>query len=116
PLPETLWLLADALRIAGRKSDAAAVEVRLQREGAIHDPRTYSLFLATRGSDAAKALQLAEAELDARQDVLSFDALAWAQSAAGDMASALRNSKRALASGTEEARLFLHAGLIARAA
>ena len=116
PLPETQWLLADALRVAGRKSDAAAAEVRLQREGAIHDPRTYSLFLATQGYDAAKALQLAEAELDARQDVHSFDALAWAQSAAGDIASARHNSKRALASGTEDARLFLHAGLIARAA
>jgi tetratricopeptide (TPR) repeat protein len=116
PLPETQWLLADALRIAGRNSDAAAAEVRLQREGATHDPRTYSLFLSTRGYDAAKALQLAEAELDARQDVLSHDALAWAQAAAGDIVSALRNSQRALASGIEDARLFLHAGLIARAA
>jgi tetratricopeptide (TPR) repeat protein len=116
PLPETQWLLADALRVAGRNSDAAAAEVRLQREGATQDPRTHSLFLATRGYDAAKALQLAEAELDARQDVLSYDALAWAQSAAGDMASARRNSKCALAAGTEDARLFLHAGLIARAA
>jgi tetratricopeptide (TPR) repeat protein len=116
PLPETQWLLADALRIGGRNSDAAAAEVRLQREGASHDPRTYSLFLATRGYSASKALKLAEAELEARQDVLSYDALAWAQAAAGNIASARHNSKRALASGTEDARLFLHAGLIARAA
>lgn len=116
PLPETQWLLADALRAAGRNSDAVTAEVKLKGEGALQDPRTYSLFLATRGHDAAKALQLAEAELDVRQDVLSYDTLAWAQAAAGDIASAHRNSKRALAAGTEDARLFLHAGLIARAA
>lgn len=116
PLPEAQWLLVDALRVAGRNPEAAAAEARLQREGAACDPRTYALFLATRRTDPAKALQLAGAELDIRQDVFSYDALAWAQYATGDIESARHNSIRALAAGTEDARLFLHAGLIARAA
>lgn len=116
PLPETKWLLADALRIAGRESESAVVELELEREGALHDGRTSALFLATRGRQTTKALQLAEAELRVRQDVFSFDALAWAQYATGDIASARRYSQRALEAGTNDARLFLHSGLIASAA
>lgn len=116
PLPDTKWLLADALRAVGDESAAGAVELELQREGAQHDPRTYALFLATRGYQTTKALQLAEAELRVRQDVFTFDTLAWAQYAAGDIASARSNSQRALAVGTNDARLVLHSALIARAA
>ncbi len=116
PLPDNLWLLADALRASGDIPAAEAVEVQLARTGAIDDPRTYSLFLASRGKDAARALQFAVAEMSARQDIFTYDALAWAQMASGQVEKARENIGRALAEGTQDGRLFYHAGAIAAAA
>ena len=115
PQPECQWWLADALRAAGREADAAAVESRLLKRGAIEDPRTFALFLATRRAEPATALRLARAGLAERADALSHDALAWAALAAGDTAAAADAMRAALAAGTRDARLFLHAGGIALA-
>src|SRR6266487_6768956 len=49
PLPEYQWALAEALRDAGRKSEALNVEQLLKQTGAANDPRTYALYLATGG-------------------------------------------------------------------
>jgi len=116
PLPENLWALADALRAAGNIPEAQAVEAQLGKTGATTDPRTYSLYLASRRQDAALALRLASAELESRQDVFTYDALAWAQVASGDVAQARENIRRALAVGTRDGRLYYHAGAIAAAA
>ncbi len=113
PLPETLWTLADALRAAGRNAEAEQVEARLAATGPANDPRTYALFLATRGSRPAEARQLAEEELKARRDVYTHDAHAWTQFAAGDAAGAWQSMRAALAHDTQDARLFFHAALIA---
>ena len=116
PLPEYEWVLSEALRAANHDGQALAVEAKLKRRGARDDPRTYSLFLSTRGEDAGAALQLAKHELDTRQDVFTFDALAWASLAAGNVADARAAMNRALAEGTQDARLFYHAAVIAQAA
>jgi len=116
PLPEYQWALAEGLRAAGREPEAAKVEARLQVSGAVNDPRTFSLFLATRGKDTATAVNLAEAEMDQRQDVFTQDALAWALAADGRVAEALPHMKLALAEGTEDGRLFFHAAVIAHRA
>ncbi|MDX2033046.1 MAG: hypothetical protein SF339_20380 [Blastocatellia bacterium] len=113
PLPEYLWTLADALRAAGRTDEAAQVEARLAASGPANDPRTFALFLATRGQEAATALKLAEEELRQRGDVYTLDAHAWAQLAAGNPADAWKTMKAALARNTQDARLFLHAAIIA---
>lgn len=84
--------------------------------GRNNDPRTFALFLSTRGADAATALELARGELADRQDVFTRDALAWAQLQSGDLEGARENIALALAEGTEDARLFYHAGAIAAAA
>jgi tetratricopeptide (TPR) repeat protein len=112
PLPEYQWTLADALRASGRTEDAAAVERELVARGRTSDPRTVALYLATRGEDASTALSLAEAELDVRADVFTLDAQAWALAASGRTVEALTIINRALAAGTADARLFLHAGVI----
>ena len=49
PLPEFQWALADTLRAAGRAEEAAKVEATLMQTGMQSDPRTFALFLATRG-------------------------------------------------------------------
>jgi tetratricopeptide (TPR) repeat protein len=113
PLPEYQWALADALSAANRGADAEEVERRIAATGAANDPRSYSLFLATRGRDPDVALRLAEEELKVRRDVYTLDALAWAQSAKGDAAESWKTMRSALALGTEDARLYLHAAAIA---
>ena len=116
PLPEYQWTLADALRQQGLDAQAEQVEQELLSRGATSDPRTLALYLATRGVDAAKALTLAEEELRERADVHTLDAHAWALAANGRIDDAARVMKRALAEGTEDGRLFLHAGVIDGAA
>jgi tetratricopeptide (TPR) repeat protein len=116
PLPEYQWTLADALRAAGRSEEAAVVERDLEATGERSDPRTLALFLATRRHRTGFALQLAERELDVRADAFTLDAYAWALAAEGRLPEAGAAMKRALAAGTEDARLFLHAASIAAAA
>lgn len=117
PLPEFLWALADHLEARQLPAEAAPFEQALQRTGRRADPRTLALYLATtRRGDPADALRLARAELDVRQDVFTWDALAWSQFAAGEVAPARESMRHALAEGTRDGRLFLHAAVIAAAA
>jgi len=113
PLPEYQWALADALRAAGRSCEARSVEGLLRRRGATSDPRTLSLYLATRGEETDLAVRLAEQELNTRGDVFTHDALAWALSAAGRHEEAHARMQHALATGTIDSRLLLHAAVIA---
>jgi tetratricopeptide (TPR) repeat protein len=112
-LPEYQWTLADALREAGKSQAAEEIERNLLRNGAMNDPRTLALYLATRGQQAQQALKLAEDEMNTRADVFTIDALAWALHANGRLAEAREYSKKALSEGTQDARLFYHAGCIA---
>src|SRR5262245_55026361 len=113
PLPEYQWALADALSAANRAAAAEEVERQIAATGAANDPRSYSLFLATRGRNPDIALRLAEEELKVRRDVYTLDALAWAQSAKGDAAEGWKTMQTALALGTADARIYLHAAAIA---
>jgi hypothetical protein len=112
PVPEYQWALAEGLRAAGREAEAAAVEASLCQHGAVGDPRTLSLYLATRGENPDLAVRLAESELRQREDVFTHDALAWALTAAGRVAEARPHLESALAEGTPDARLFFHAAVI----
>jgi tetratricopeptide (TPR) repeat protein len=115
PLPEYQWTLADALRLNRRDGEAARVEREILERGETDDPRTLALFLATRGHELSRAVVLAERELAVRADVFTHDAHAWALFAAGRPAEAAAAMERALAEGTRDARLFLHAASIADA-
>lgn len=115
PLPEYQWVLADALRAAGDDAAAAAVERALEADGRRTDPRTVALFLATRARHPDAAVALARHEMTVRADVFTLDALAWALAAAGRSDAAAPVMDRALAYGTKDARLFLHAAVIAGA-
>jgi tetratricopeptide (TPR) repeat protein len=99
----------------GDVDEARRVEDRLARGGATTDPRTFALYLATRRERSDEALALAEKEMANRQDVFTLDALAWSLAAAGRTAEADGVMTRALAEGTNDARLFYHAGIIASA-
>jgi tetratricopeptide (TPR) repeat protein len=112
-LPEYEWTLADTLRETGNIQAAEQVEIQLARSGAIDDPRTYALYLATRQQKVQEALKLALSELNARADILTMDALAWALHANSQLPAAREYSRKALSEGTQDARLFYHAGCIA---
>jgi len=113
PLPEYQWTLAEALRVAGKEKEASEVEAQLCQRGASSDPRTLALYLATRHESPETALRLARAEFDSRSDIFTHDALAWSLAAAGKVTEAHSEMQRALAEGTQDARLLFHAGLIA---
>ncbi|MEO6182895.1 MAG: tetratricopeptide repeat protein [Verrucomicrobiota bacterium] len=114
-LPEYQWVLADVLILAGKKTESAAVELKLNKRGAQEDPRTFALYLATRREKPEVALKLVERELTERADIFTHDALAWALHAAGKFSEARTQSDLALSEGTEDARLFFHAAVIAQA-
>ena len=113
PVPEYQWTLADALRLMNRTEDASAIEQQLIRDGASGDPRTLALFLSTRREHGDKAIDLARREMGERQDVFTLDAMAWALVSTGNVKEASTLMTRALAEGTEDGRLFLHAAMIA---
>ena len=110
PLPEYQWALADVMHMTDSIS-ANVVEAQINQSS--EDPRTVSLYLATRGDDPERAVQLAEQEIKNRQDVFTHDALAWALAASGRTKEARTEVDKALAEGTNDARLFLHAAIIA---
>jgi tetratricopeptide (TPR) repeat protein len=104
PLPEYQWVLEDALNVKTQQIVARSYT---------EDPRTLSLYLATRHEDVERAVMLAQQELTNRGDVFTHDALAWALAAAGRANEAQQQITQALSEGTVDSRLYLHAGVIA---
>jgi tetratricopeptide (TPR) repeat protein len=113
PLPEYQWALAEALRAAHQESEASAVEEEILTNGPRSDARTCALFFATHQDHMELAVRLARLELAERADVFSHDALAWALAVSGQLTEAQTHMQQALALGTQDARLWLHAGVIA---
>jgi tetratricopeptide (TPR) repeat protein len=116
PLVETAWLLGDARLAAGDDVRAAEAYALVEKDGRKNDPRTLSLYLSTKGKNVPEALALAEAETKTRGDVHTDDVLAWALFRNGKIAEAADIAARAIALGTEDARLLYHAGKIRTAA
>lgn len=115
PLAEYQWTFIEALRMGGQREEANGVEAQLVQQGPVNDRRTFALYLASVRRNPDIALRLAQEELEARRDVLTLDALAWALRAAGRLEEARAYSDRALSHGTVDARLLYHAGAISAA-
>ena len=118
PNPEVLALLGDAYTALGDRNSAEAkyhlIEVigALGRaQGAIYD-RQRALYLADHDRHLKEALDLALRELTARHDVYAYDTLAWCYYKNGQIKDADAAMKKATARGTQDARLFYHAGVI----
>jgi tetratricopeptide (TPR) repeat protein len=114
-LPEYQWVLADALREIGDSSAAEELESRLLNSGAANDARTFALYLITRGEQTQQALTLAQRELSIREDIFTLDTVAWTLKANNRLSEARYYSEKSLKEGTQDARLFYHAGAIAMA-
>jgi len=121
PLPESLARRGDLYRLRGAGGDATleaadrktvlAIAQLAGIASGVYD-RTLALYLAGSGGDPVRALALAEGEIAVRQDVYGYDALAWALLANDRPAEADDAMTRALGSGTRDAKLLYHAGMI----
>ncbi|MDX6270015.1 MAG: hypothetical protein QOD28_1238 [Acidobacteriota bacterium] len=121
PDPTFVAALGDLYKLSGREREAAAqyalVEqiARLGASGGALYNRQLALFYADHDLRAAEAYALAAKEYEVRRDIYGADALAWTALKAGKLDEARAAIKEALRLQTEDARLFYHAGMIARA-
>lgn len=123
-LPDPIFVaaLGDLYQLAGRKQDADAQYALCEKlallgaaGGNVYN-RQLAIFYADHDLKPEAAYTLAKGEYEARRDIYGSDALAWAALKSGKTDDARRAIKEALRLGTQDARLFYHAGMIARAA
>jgi len=121
PDPVFVAALGDLYELAGRRQEAGAQFALCEKLGtlAAANGEVYNRLLAQFYADhdlkPDEAYRLAEREYEVRRDIYGADALAWAAFKAGRLDEARRASKGSLRLGTEDAKLFYHAGIIARA-
>lgn len=121
PEPTFVAALGDLYKLAGREKDATTqyeLVEKMGRAGGDHHlyDRAFVLFYADHDRSVAEAYTNAAYEFTKRRDVYGADALAWAALKAGKIKEAQTAIADALRMGTRDAKLFYHAGMIARAA
>src|SRR5438067_97750 len=122
-LPDPVYVaaLGDLYKLSGRDREAATQYALVERiahlsalNGTLYN-RLFALFLADHDLKAEEAYADAKKEYETRRDIYGADALAWTALKAGKLDEAQSAIKDALRLGTRDARLFYHAGMIARA-
>jgi tetratricopeptide (TPR) repeat protein len=122
PDPTFVAALGDLYKLSGRDQDAKAqyelVEYigRLSELNGVVYNRQLALFYADHDLWAPKAYANAQKEYSVRRDIYGADAVAWTALKAGKIEEAQKAAHEALRLGTQDARLFYHAGLIAHVA
>src|SRR5262245_59130282 len=122
PDPASVSALGDLLQVAGRTKEAEAQyalceqTAKISAAGGQLCKRNPALYYADHGLKSGEAYQLAKREYETRRDIYGADALAWAALKAGKIEEARQAAKDALRLGTQDAKLFYHAGMVARAA
>jgi tetratricopeptide (TPR) repeat protein len=121
PLPAYATALGDVYTRLGRTSEAnkqyALVEY-IGKLSALNQTvynRELALFYADHDRKLPQALELARKELEARRDIYTYDVLAWTLYRNGQAREAQAAMNEALKLGTQDPRLFFHAGMIHRA-
>jgi tetratricopeptide (TPR) repeat protein len=121
PMPEYASALADLYERTGKKADAERqlqlIDVidKMARANNEKTNRNLALVFADQDRNLTRALELAQAELQVRGDVYTYDALAWALYRNGKLAEAGDASRKAVQFGTPEPAFHFHAGMIANA-
>jgi len=116
PDPHMLAALGDHYVSLGKPEAAKAMFDDFERRtaGRAEYRRERSLFLADHDRRLPEALALAQKDLAERKDIFGYDALAWALYKNDRVAEADEAMVQARKLGTQDARLFYHAGLIRR--
>jgi len=118
PLPMYAASLGDVYARTGDKNNAEKQYALVEYIGKISElnkqvfNRELAMFYADHDRELPKALELARKELEVRHDVYTHDALAWALYKNGRTAEAKDEMDKALQTGTQDALLMYHAGLI----
>jgi tetratricopeptide (TPR) repeat protein len=122
PDPGFIAALGDLYKLAGREKEAQAQYALVEQigklskaSGALYN-RQIALFYADHDLKPEEAYAQARLEYEKRRDIYGADALAWTALKAGKINEAQAAIKEALRLGTRDARLFYHAGMIAKAA
>jgi tetratricopeptide (TPR) repeat protein len=100
---------------AGRQADLVDLVAKLEGVANQKANRTLALIYANQDRNLARSLELAQADFEVRQDVYTYDALAWALYKNQRYEEASRASEEALKLGAPEALFYYHAGMIANA-
>ena len=118
PLPEYAAALGDVHTRMGQTGEAlkhydlVEYTARLNTvTGALYN-RELAYFYADHEVKVTAALELAQRELEVRQDIYAYDVLAWALLKNGRPEQARAAIEQALRLGTRDAKLFFHAGMI----
>lgn len=121
PQPDYLAALGDLYSLTGKTDQARIQYNTVEYIGGLAElnQQVYNRQLANFYSDhdisLEKALNLALAELETRKDIYGYDAAAWAEYKNGNYQKAQEYMEQAMALGTQDARLYFHAGMIAYA-
>jgi tetratricopeptide (TPR) repeat protein len=114
-------LLGDLYTLAGRDREAAAQYALIEQVGRLGSlggalyNRQIALFCADHDLKTDEAYASAKSEYQSRKDIYGADVLAWTALKAGKIDEAQDVIKEALRLGTRDAKLYYHAGMIARA-
>lgn len=121
PDPQFVAALGDLYKLAGREDDAKIQYELVEKighlsalNGSLYN-RQLALFYADHDTKSDEAFNLAAREYETRRDVYGADALAWTALKANKLTEASAAMKDALRLGTQDARLFYHAGMIEKA-
>jgi tetratricopeptide (TPR) repeat protein len=118
PLPDYAAALGDVYTQLGHTEEAQrqyALVAYIGRLTALHQAlynREVAVFYVDHDMQLAAALELARNELAVRHDIYAYDLLAWALYKHDRPQEALTAMQHALKLGTQDARLFFHAGMI----
>lgn len=122
PDPNFVAALGDLYKLVGREKDASAQYALVEQiahlsalNGQLYN-RQLALFYADHDMKADEAYALASKEYEVRRDIYGADAVAWTALKAGKISEAQSAIKEALKLNTRDAKLFYHAGMIARVA
>jgi tetratricopeptide (TPR) repeat protein len=121
PQPDYLAALGDLYTLTGQPERAQLQYETVEYIGKLAEinQQIYNRQLANFYSDhdlhLKEALQLALAELETRRDIYGYDAAAWAQYKNGNFEEAQDLMNQAMSLGTQDARLYYHAGMIEHA-
>lgn len=122
-LPDPVYIaaLGDLYKMSGREEDAQRQYELIEKighlselNGALYN-RGLALFYADHDIKSEVAYNLAAKEYETRKDIYGADALAWTALKANKLPEAQAAIKDALRLNTQDAKLFYHAGMIARA-
>ncbi|MGI8991347.1 MAG: tetratricopeptide repeat protein [Bryobacteraceae bacterium] len=122
PDPAAVAALGDLYMLADRRDDAKARYALVEQIGRLAaingaaSNRGLALFYTDHDLHTDLAFGDALREYTTRRDIYGADALAWAALKAGKLDESREAMRAALRLGTQDAKLFYHAGMIARAA